>query len=731
VRDRTVLACAWLSAGLLLPTWAVAAPPERLPVGLAPGAEAGGWGTDTGMLEAGGLEPGNGLTRLRPQSLASTVVYAERAGWIRLDLSGTLLSGDSAIGDAAAVVIRSLEDGAEQRLDAEALRMWGGTTAYFNGSAVEVELVGHAGAGPSRLVVAGGWVGEPVELASGDDLCGADDRVASSDVRIARLMNGQTVCTAWLFDDFNRFFLSAGHCAPTSTSVVQFNVPPSGTDGSLRMPVPADQFTVDGASVQSAVAGANNDWSYFGVLPNTSTGLTPIQQYGQFFTRAAAPAVAGQTIAVTGYGSVSTGNLALNFAQTTSTGAYTLVLNNLVRYNVDTTGGNSGSPVIDLSTGRAIAIHYFAGCLSGGNMGVNVANANLLAAIASPRGVCRTGRGTVMGDLWAIGDLANNFGTASVAPSNFAGVSKFGRWWRGLAYSGAEDVMYAVDSTRQLFRVSRSGASTLVGVVSGPVGPLAGLAFKVESGLLYTMEPATGQLWAIEPGTATGTAVGPAFGGTGIIGLDYDARDDVLFGVTRGTPSATLWRIDPNTGSRTQVGGIAGVTSQITDIAFHPLDRHLYFINTSTGAITQVDPVSLAVSTVGTSVGPTNGVWGTNHGLAFAVAQRACDADYNADGFFSLDDLGDFVTDYYASPAIPGGLQVSAPTYPDRVVGYGGPCAEAPDAASPYAVDAYRRFGYRVGFLQGGGADCPMAPSQSFPNLDHLNDFLTAFYSGC
>lgn len=109
-----------------------------------------------------------------------------------------------------------------------------------------------------------------------------------------------------------------------------------------------------------------------------------------------------------------------------------------------------------------------------------------------------------------------------------------------------------------------------------------------------------------------------------------------------------------------------------------------------------------------------------------------CAEDFNRDGARNLDDLADFITDYYTLPAVPGGLQPAAPQRPDVAAGYGKPCPSAPDAPAPYAADAYRVHGYRVAYSADGGNACPLIPEQSFPNLDHLGEFITAYYaSGC
>src|SRR5690606_2557474 len=61
-----------------------------------------------------------------------------------------------------------------------------------------------------------------------------------------------------------------------------------------------------------------------------------------------------------------------------------------LRYQADTTGGNSGSPVIDDSTGLAIGIHTHGGCTSssGANAGTAIEHPALQAALADPKGVC-------------------------------------------------------------------------------------------------------------------------------------------------------------------------------------------------------------------------------------------------------------------------------------------------------------------------------------------------------
>lgn len=79
-----------------------------------------------------------------------------------------------------------------------------------------------------------------------------------------------------------------------------------------------------------------------------------------------------------------------------------------------------------------------------------------------------------------------------------------------------------------------------------------------------------------------------------------------------------------------------------------------------------------------------------------------CYLDYNQDGVVNGDDLGDYITDYFTDPPVPG------------PGGYAGPC---PDNDYPY--DA----GYVVAFTLDGSVQCVA------PFSDNLGDYITAYFS--
>ncbi len=324
----------------------------------------------------------------QPAIVYSETVRIPDATWLRLRFGEVALAGDPLRGDGAYLVITSLADGAYQILDALSVRQWRNTTAYFNGDAVRVDLVAWPGTGTSRVAIVEAAAGLP---GAPETICfGTDDRVLSNDPRAGRIL--PVGCTGWLINDCNHCFLTAGHC-DFAMDVVEFNVPLSNPDGSLNHPPPEDQYAVDPASVQSnGGQGIGNDWAYFGCFPNSNTGLTPFEaQQAAFDLADAAPPVQGQQIRITGYGTVSSPvPLTWNQVQKTHVGPYVTSSGTTVQYQTDTTGGNSGSPVIDESTGLAIGIHTHGGCGSSGgaNSGTAIQHPGLQAALANPQGVC-------------------------------------------------------------------------------------------------------------------------------------------------------------------------------------------------------------------------------------------------------------------------------------------------------------------------------------------------------
>ncbi|MCR9246032.1 MAG: hypothetical protein NXI31_13455 [bacterium] len=342
-------------------------------------------GIDSGYVENTNTSP---AARGIPISIWSTVVSIPGSTSLRLSYSGVLLSGAHDRGsDGSYLKITSLTDSHHQMQHLVHVEQWRETSAYFNGDSVLVEIFAQPGTGENRLII------DSVSARTGDgedSICfGTDHRSLSSDPRAARNQPGS--CTSWLIDDCQHCLLTAGHCS-SGLQVVQFNVPLSSGSGSLNHPSPSDQYAVDANSLQSnGGLGVGNDWAYFGVFPNSNTSLTPYQANGGQSYVLTQPSTSLGTLRITGYGTVSSPvSPTWNEVQKTHVGPLFSFSGTSVRYQIDTTSGNSGSPVIVDGTNQAIAIHANGGCNSSGgsNAGTGLNHPALQTALANPQGIC-------------------------------------------------------------------------------------------------------------------------------------------------------------------------------------------------------------------------------------------------------------------------------------------------------------------------------------------------------
>lgn len=286
-------------------------------------------------------------------------IDATNAPWLRLFFDKVNL------GEQSFLIIKSLKDGASQRLDATSIQQWYNTSAYFNGDAVEVQL--HVAPNDRGVYVkmkelmVGEWVGG---LAPQESQCGpTDDRVPSNHPASGRILS--IGCTGWIVNcTSNNLHITAGHCSGGSNQVLQFNVPPSNSNGTLNNPPPQDQYSINSASWQFVNGGVGNDWGIFQVFPNSVTGLLPAQAQAASFTLK--QSLTPPTIRITGFG-VDSNDPTRNQTQQTHAGPNVGSSGTTMKYQADTEGGNSGSPVIDDATGEAVGVHTHGGCSTGGS----------------------------------------------------------------------------------------------------------------------------------------------------------------------------------------------------------------------------------------------------------------------------------------------------------------------------------------------------------------------------
>lgn len=319
------------------------------------------------------------------------VIRFENARWVRLQFS------EYNLGRQSYLTITSLLDGGQQRFDAQSLPEWNSASAVFNGEAVEIKLhVAHQDRDIffriDKIVVGDPIPDEPVFAPQ--TLCGPDNRIASTDKRVGRIFYGSGVhdCTVWLTS--SGALLTAGHCVDFDpdrqgpglpdgnldlTGLIEFDVPSSTISGTVVAAAPNDQYPIVITPTTSVVwnfdgigQGLGKDWAVFRVNRNSNTRLTPYQAQNGFFRMTRANPAISDTIRITGFGIDVTppgptgGGNAQHKTNQTSTGDYVeeRISGNDVwhRYQVDTTGANSGSPIIWPNNEFAVGIHTNAGC---------------------------------------------------------------------------------------------------------------------------------------------------------------------------------------------------------------------------------------------------------------------------------------------------------------------------------------------------------------------------------
>ncbi|MCP5117592.1 MAG: hypothetical protein GY953_42760, partial [bacterium] len=285
----------------------------------------------------------------RPHLRVEDSIAISGVPWMQLRFA------EAELGQSSYLEITSLADGATQHLDAERLGQWRQQSAYFNGDAVQVRLfVGARDRGVQvsiEQVVVGEWgPGTP------ETICGVDDRIASSEPRVGRI--DPIGCTGWVA--INGQLLTAGHCLSGSAQILSFNVPQSLPNGTVQFPGPEDQYTLDQTSFLGTGSGVGNDWGVFDVFNNSQTGLQPLAAQGGFNVK---QDLGPAEIRITGFG-VDSGTT--NQTNQTNAGPNAGSSGTVMRYVTDTTGGNSGSPVIAEATDEPVGSHTHGGCSGGG-----------------------------------------------------------------------------------------------------------------------------------------------------------------------------------------------------------------------------------------------------------------------------------------------------------------------------------------------------------------------------
>ena len=320
----------------------------------------------------------NPTTQVRMMHTHQVVIAGTSS--IRLQFANVVL------GEEDYIEVVSDFDSHSQKLYPHELAKWENTSAYFNGESVRVNLVLAPGSTGRSFEIDDCIAGTSGVLSSRETICGpTDDRCLSTDWRALRAVSnpngGGGGCTIWTAGNpSGNCVLSAGHCTGTF-GVAEAEVPLSTGSGTAQHPAPNRQWPI--TPVDSINGGVGNDWAVSTLAPNAQ-GQLPHQLYGTFTLGFFIP-VSNDTTRITGYGSVaSSANLSCapagtnpstyNVVNKTHTGPFAGNNGTQLQYATDTTGGNSGSPVIHESTGNAVGIHTHGGCSStgGANSGTSL-----------------------------------------------------------------------------------------------------------------------------------------------------------------------------------------------------------------------------------------------------------------------------------------------------------------------------------------------------------------------
>ncbi|MBK8979652.1 MAG: trypsin-like serine protease [Planctomycetes bacterium] len=309
------------------------------------------------------------------------VVFSERIRYDQTTWLQLQFAPDVSLPAGSFLRMTAAQDGAIQRHDARTLIDWSHYSARFNGNEVLIELVAGPGTRGNRVAV--DQVARGLVLVPPESICGnIDMRVASNDPRQGRLFIG---CTGWMAH--YEIMLTAGHCMSAGgPDFIEFNVPLSTSTGQPVASHPDDQYPF--SRIQFLDAGIGADWAVCRVLPNSNHGMLPTDRNNfQWYALGPVPGGAGSSvIRITGYGTTTAPAPAnLNLAQKTGIGPLSVVGVDSLCYQTDSTGGNSGGPIILEQTGESIGIHTHGGCntIIGCNSGTRIDRSDLAGVVRS------------------------------------------------------------------------------------------------------------------------------------------------------------------------------------------------------------------------------------------------------------------------------------------------------------------------------------------------------------
>lgn len=203
-------------------------------------------------------------------------------------------------------------------------------------------------------------------FSSEKSICGqSDDRTLSFEKPIGRSgMKGYKMgCTVTLIS--NSCAISVGHCVDAFKNI-QFNVPLS-INSEPTLAHPNDIYNRNKDFLRYSDNGKGDDWAILKLNPNPLTNLYPGEVQGFYSIAKNMTIKKGMKVRITGFGE-DRNDGSSNFSQQTHSGTIKKLGGGIftrkfkLGYEVDTTVGNSGSPVILSNTNTIIGVHSFGTC---------------------------------------------------------------------------------------------------------------------------------------------------------------------------------------------------------------------------------------------------------------------------------------------------------------------------------------------------------------------------------
>jgi V8-like Glu-specific endopeptidase len=202
-------------------------------------------------------------------------------------------------------------------------------------------------------------------MAMDKTICGGvDDRTLSANPKVGRLLGWKYSgggCTVTLIG--KSCAITAGHCKK-HFNIVEMNTPIS-KKGRIQHSAKTDIYKVDKSSIFSVYTSVIKDYAVLRLLPNKYTGRYPGEVQGFYKVDMNAPKSQKLEIRITGYG-LDEDEPTRNKAQQTRTGITSQIYSKdqgpVIRYQLDSEGGDSGAAIINEKTQKVIGIHTNGGC---------------------------------------------------------------------------------------------------------------------------------------------------------------------------------------------------------------------------------------------------------------------------------------------------------------------------------------------------------------------------------